>query len=59
MFTASDIPMPPESFDEADEVSMSWQDQLKGDSLSWLFGAKKQPNKWVTRRAWRVLKAVG
>ncbi len=47
---------------------MVWQSQLKGDSVSWLreyeykmwvdFRRKKQPNKWVTLRAPRVLKAA-
>jgi hypothetical protein len=49
-------------------TSMVWQSQLKGDSVSWLreyeykmwvdFRRKKQPNKWVTLRAPRVLKAA-
>lgn len=49
---------------------MTWRTQLNGDPVLWLldydypdktwsdFGPKKQPNKWVTLRALRVLQAI-
>jgi len=37
-----------------------WQQEFSYEDKTWLdFGPKKQPNKWVTLRALRVLKAVG
>jgi hypothetical protein len=37
-----------------------WALEFEYSGKTWVdFGAKKQPNKWVTLRALRVLKAVG
>lgn len=49
---------------------MGWRDQLEGESGRWSldydytgktwadFGPRRQPNKWVTLRALRVLKSA-
>jgi len=45
---------------EKQDAQGRWALEYDYTGKTWVdFGAKKQPNKWVTLRALRVLKAVG
>jgi hypothetical protein len=45
---------------EKQDVQGRWALEYDYTGKTWVdFGAKKRPNKWVTLRALRVLKAVG
>ena len=45
---------------EKQDENGRWALEYEYTGKTWVdFGAKKQPNKWVTLRALRVLKAVG
>jgi hypothetical protein len=45
---------------EKQDENGRWALEFEYSGKTWVdFGAKKQPNKWVTLRALRVLKAVG